>query len=177
MTAVRLRGPDVSIDDLAGACGVSKPVLYDEFGDKRGIADAVAVAMARDVEAQVLGQLADLGTIDIDAIIRELLTALIDLVDDEPELYEFVVRSIRASDRGFLDNALVRTLHERLGAYVGLLAPGAPPDRVAVLVDGVYGFVFAAIESWQTHRAPDRDALLTTLIDVIRAGAAAAAAP
>lgn len=172
---VRDRGPDLSIDDLATAAGVSKPVLYDEFGGKLGIADAIAVVLAEDVERRVLDDIAESGEFESESAIRSVIDALIDVIVNEPELYAFMVRSIRASDRGFLDNALVRVIHDRARQLVGLVAPGVAADHLAVLTDGLFGFVFAAVESWHETRRPARDDLVHALTTVIRRGIEAVA--
>jgi len=171
--AVRTAGAEVSIDDLAGAVGVSKPVLYAEFGDKRGIADAIAVALAGELEAQVVAELVD-GPIDIEHVVRSVVTALVELIDAEPELYQFVVRSIRSSDRGFLDNALVRVIQERFAALVGLFLPELDLTRLRVLTDGLFGFGFAAVESWQTNHELTKDELISALSTVVQGGIEAA---
>ena len=175
MEGIRTRGPDLSIDDLAAAAGVSKPVLYDEFGGKHGIADAIAVVLAEDLEAGVLDQLDSGLSFDVDAIIGAVIDALMEIIVTEPELYAFIVRSIRTSDRGFLDNALVRVVHERATDLVGLVAPGAPAELIDVLTDGLFGFVFAAVESWYPRREPPREELVRALTTVIRQGIRAVA--
>ena len=171
MQALRDGGPDLSIDDLANAAGVSKPVLYDEFGGKLGIADAIALVLAEDLEFAVLNEIAaHEDGFDIDLVIRSAIDSLIATIDREPELYAFLVRSIRVSDRGFLDNALVRVVRDRAFMIIGLAAPDAPAGHVAVLTDGLFGFVFAAVESWQDTHEPDRDELVRALSTVIRRG-------
>lgn len=175
MQGVRDAGPDISIDDLAQAAGVSKPVLYDEFGGKLGIADAIALVLAEDLEFTVLTELSGTDGFDIDLTIRSAIDSLIDIIVREPELYSFLVRSIRVSDRGFLDNALVRVVRDRATTIVGLVAPDAPATHVAVLTDGLFGFVFAAVESWQETREPQRDELVRALSIVIRRGVQAVA--
>lgn len=170
MEAIRRQGPDLSIDDLAAAAGVSKPVLYDEFGGKLGIADAVAVVLAEQVEQQVLGALLGGGGFDIQIAVRAVVDGLVTLIDGEPELYAFIVRSIRTTDRGFLDNALVRVVHERASVLVGTIAPDVSAEQVDVLTDGVFGFLFGAVESWQATRQLDKDTLVDTLAVVIGEG-------
>lgn len=176
MAAIREHGPDVSIDELAAAAGVSKPVLYDEFGGKLGIADAIAVELAERVERKVLADLVAGGGFDLPSAVRAVVDGLVTLITDEPALYSFLVRSIRSSDRGFLDNALVRVIHERAGVVLGALAPTVAADHVAVLTDGVFGFLFAAVESWQATKQPPKDELVATLAAVIGEGFKAVAA-
>ena len=170
MDAIRSSGADVSIDDLAIAAGVSKPVLYDEFGGKLGVADAIAVVLAEQVERDVVAELTKAKALDMSSAVGAVVGALVTLIDDEPELYAFLVRSIRTSDRGFLDNALVRVIHERAALIMGLLAPGVSDEHLAVLTDGVFGFLFAAVESWQATRRPPKDELVQVLTAVIGEG-------
>ncbi|MBK6967546.1 MAG: TetR/AcrR family transcriptional regulator [Candidatus Microthrix sp.] len=53
MGAVRAGGGDISVADIADSAEVSKPVLYAEFGDKNGIADAISVVLADIVEQRI----------------------------------------------------------------------------------------------------------------------------
>jgi AcrR family transcriptional regulator len=176
MDAVRTHGAEVSIDELAAGAGVSKPVLYDEFGDKLGVADAIAVVLADGLVDTVVRELGRARQVDITMAVDVVVRALIDLIEAEPELYSFLVRSFRMNDRGFLDNALVRVIHERAKIVFGLAAPGVDPDRMAVLTDGVFGFVMAAVESWRSTRRPPKDDLVQTLALVIEQGLRAIAA-
>ena len=173
--AIRTKGPDLSIDDMAAAAGVSKPVLYDEFGGRLGIADAIAVIVTERVEGQVLAELAASGTTDLGVAIRAVIQALVDLIDDEPELYVFLVRAIRSPERGLLDNALLTVMHERATQLVGFIAPGVPSAHLRILTDGLFGFVLAAVESWHHHGEPPKDELVDTLTNVISTGFASVA--
>ncbi len=169
METVRERGPDVSMDDLARGAGVSKPVLYSEFGDKRGVADAIAVTLAHSLEARAAADLAG-EAVAIPAVVRATVSALVELIDTEPELYSFIVRAIRTGDRGLLDNGLVRVIQERLAVLVGLLLPGLDPVRLRVLTDGLFGFGFAAVESWTSHRELSKDELIEALSVAVQGG-------
>ena len=171
--ALRASGPDQSLDELAAAMGVSKPVLYDSFGGRSGLADAVAVVLAGQVEAAVFDRLGTAGT-DLDDILHAIIAVLVELIDTDVELYAFVVRTLRADERRFLDNALVRVLHDRATVLVRTFVPDIDDTDLHLLVDGVYGFVWAAVESWQEDRATDRDHLVQLLSSVIRAGLRAA---
>lgn len=170
MDAVRTHGPDATIAQMAEAAGVSKPVLFAEFGDKLGVADAVAVVLADRVERDVLSTLAAAPEFNVHSAIGAIVEGLVSLVVSEPELYGFLARSIRSSDRGFLDNALVRVVHERALLLVGTAAAGAKRREVEVLTDGVFGFAFAAIESWQSGRKLSRARLVELLSGVLYDG-------
>jgi AcrR family transcriptional regulator len=175
ISAIRAKGPDLSIDDMAAAAGVSKPVLYDEFGGRLGIADAIALVVAERLEGQVFAELAEEGGADLAVAIRAVIQALVDLVDGEPELYVFLVRAIRSPERGLLDNALLTVMHERSAQLVGFIAPGVPEAHLRVLTDGLFGFVLAAVESWHESGEPQKHELVDTLSGVIRTGFASVA--
>jgi AcrR family transcriptional regulator len=170
MEAVRRIGPDASIDQIAERAEVSKPVFYAEFGDKTGLVDAMAVVLAGRVEDTVIARITAEGTSDAEHIIRAIIDALINLIEDEPSLYAYIVRSLRMRDRGLLDNALVRVIHDRSAVIVGRLAEGLHEGELAMLADGVFGFVFSVIESWVATRRPDKDRLIETMTAVIVAG-------
>ena len=175
MDAIRAGGPDLSMDDLAAAVGVSKPVLYDDIGDKLAIADAIASALADTLEQKVVAKLGSRDGLDFERIVHVTVDALVDLTCDEPHLYSFLARSMRSSDRGFLDNGLVQALHARAAVVTRLAYPPRDEVTLAVLTDGLFGFTFAAIESWQRAGAPNRGALVERLTAVIVDGFRAAA--
>ncbi len=160
---------------MAAAAGVSKPVLYDEFGGRLGIADAIAVVVTERLEGQVIAELTETGSTDLGDAIRAIIQALVDLVGDEPELYVFLVRAIRSPERGLLDNALLTVMHERASQVVGFIAPGVPEAHLRILTDGLFGFVLASVESWHEAGTPPKAELVETLTDVIRTGFASVA--
>ncbi|MDQ3294896.1 MAG: TetR/AcrR family transcriptional regulator, partial [Actinomycetota bacterium] len=47
--AIRTHGPDVSMAELAAEAGVTRPILYDHFGDRSGIATALVQRYAADL--------------------------------------------------------------------------------------------------------------------------------
>jgi AcrR family transcriptional regulator len=170
MEAIRLHGPTVSVENIAAQAGVSKPVIYAEFGDKAGIAEALARTRAQQMEQSWIAQLAEHPSLDRATAVRLGANELISLVVDEPEVYGFIVRSMRDSDRGILDNPLVRVLHERVGILISLLAPQADKAMVSVVTHGVFGFIFAMVESWQDAREPSQEELVATLAALIQQG-------
>jgi AcrR family transcriptional regulator len=170
IAAIREQGPDLSVDDLAAAAGVSKPVLYDEFGGRLGIADAVAVVVAERIERQVVAELGPAPSFDLEVAVRAVIEGLVGFIDAEPALYVFLVRAIRNPERGFLDNALLAVMHERAEVVVGFIAPGVPEAHLRILTDGLFGFVFASVESWQATKQPEKGELIDALTRVIRTG-------
>ena len=168
--AVRHRGVDISIDEIADWAGVSKPVLYSHFGDKLGLADAIAASLAERITNAAAESYLSAPPQDFREVVAPIVEALILLIEDDPAVYAFLVRTIRAGERGFFDNALVGVIRERATGLVSSVAPAGDGDTLRVLIDGAFGFLFFSVESWQTTRTPRRDVLIRTLVDAIVAG-------
>ena len=173
IACVREAGPQVSMDELARAAGVSKPVLYDAFGDRRGVAMAVAHDLADTIERDVWTSFTTSHPPPHAParLIRALVTTVLDVVGNDTDLYHFTVQSLRSSGVGLLDNPLAARLHERAS---DLIAPVASPSEAGVasiLADGLFGFLLAAVESWLTHgRRVDRDELIDHLSVALHSG-------
>ena len=170
MAAIRLHGSSVSVENIAAHAGVSKPVIYAEFGDKAGIADALALERAQQMERSLIADLAVGEPLDTAMAVELGANALIGLLVDEPEIYGFIVRSMRDSDRGVLDNPLVRSLHDRVQMLISLLAPAADKAMVSVVTDGMFGFIFAMVESWQGAREPSQEEVVRLIVQLVQQG-------
>ena len=172
MEALRTHGRDASLVEMASVAGVSKPVLYDEFGDKQGVADAIAVTLAQRLEAQVVSELSTGKPITVGDAIRAFINGLVNLIEDEPEIYHFIARSFRADNRAFLDNALVSVVHRRGAELIQSFAVGTlEGPQLELVTDSVFGMVFGAVESWQARRTDiPKDELVELLAAVINAG-------
>lgn len=174
--AVRRHGPETSVEEMASQAGVSKPVFYSEFGDKYGIADAMAVALVENGERQLMAELEQAGTIDLGRALRLAVEGFFEVVTADPDVYGFIFRSIRSGDSGLLDNALMRSLQARFEVVAGVLAPDADPAVVRFLAHGTFGFIISAIESWEATRTPDREVALDLVVAVLANGLLAAQA-
>ncbi|HEX4867150.1 MAG TPA: TetR/AcrR family transcriptional regulator [Acidimicrobiales bacterium] len=172
--AVRRHGPDASVEEMAAEAGVSKPVLYAEFGDKYGIADAMAVELVEQGERALMGRLADDPELGLTEALRLAVEGFFDVVTADPAVYGFIFRSIRREDRGLLDNALMRSLQARFEMVAGVLVPGADADVVRVLAHGTFGFIISAIESWSVPRRPPREEAIGYIVTVLASGLLAA---
>jgi AcrR family transcriptional regulator len=150
LRAIRDHGAGVGMDDIAAVAGTSKTVFYRHFGDRAGLYAAVAErvdgTILRDVTAAAEGEAAGRSVIDaaIDAYLR--------LVEDEPEIYRFVVTApiLDAPSAGDPSGPVSAHVAERietmLAAALGSDAGGPPRSRV--WAHGVVGMVRAAADDW-----------------------------
>ncbi|HEY2723750.1 MAG TPA: TetR/AcrR family transcriptional regulator [Pseudonocardiaceae bacterium] len=167
--AIRKHGPDVAMDDIATEAGVSKPILYRHFTDKGDLYMAVSEHATQCMRAALL------TGIDGDGDPRELLRLMIDtyltFIEEQPELYRFVVRrsfSDRPVQRDpvttnneFIAGALARIFGEKLRS-LGMDTGGAETWAHA----GV-GMVQAAGDWWLERRTLSRQELRDYLLMMV----------
>src|SRR6476646_1408422 len=89
MDAVRAHGPGVSVAQIAAAAGITKPVLYRHFVDRADLQRAVGQEAAALLLARLAPTLAAVG--DSRAAVRAIVDAFLGGIEDEPDLWRFVV--------------------------------------------------------------------------------------
>ncbi len=96
LDAIRRRGRDISMDEIAAEIGVSKTVLYRYFVDKNDLTTAV---MMRFTQTTLIPNMAAAlsSTLDGFDLTREIIRVYVDTVAAEPEPYRFVMANSSAS--------------------------------------------------------------------------------
>ncbi len=174
MDAVRRHGPAVSVAEIAAAAGITKPVLYRHFTDRADLQRAVGQEAAAMLMARIAPTLAADG--EPRAVVRAILDAFLGGIEDEPELWRFVVHhpvertpgaEIVDDARAEIARMLTTVLTEPLRA-AGRDAAGA-----AVWAQGLVGMVQSAGDWWLERRPMSRAALTDHLTAIIWGGLAA----
>nr|WP_255246929.1 TetR/AcrR family transcriptional regulator [Skermania piniformis] len=90
LAAIRRHGSTIGMDEIAADIGVSKTVLYRYFADK---ADLIRTTMDRYVESTLAPRIyAAIGGSDGEyELIRSAITAYVDTVSADPDVYLFVM--------------------------------------------------------------------------------------
>jgi AcrR family transcriptional regulator len=177
--AVRLAGPDFSVDDVARSAAVSKTVIYRYFSDKDELVDAVLERISTGILLpRLLGELA-VEHADERAGLRAVLAAFVSLVGDEPALYRFAYAHTGRSGRHDLVAATEREVAETLGRLMAarLTAAGRPADAAMTWAYGVVGMVQLATHWWSTARTVPADRLVEQLTDLAEGGLGALLPP
>src|SRR5271167_990393 len=96
LEAIRRRGREVSMDEIAAEIGVSKTVLYRYFVDKNDLTTAV---MMRFAQTTLIPNMAKALSSNLDGfdLAREIIRVYVDTVAGEPEPYRFVMANSSAS--------------------------------------------------------------------------------
>ena len=152
--AVRLAGPEFSVDDVARSAGVSKTVIYRYFTDKDELVDAVLERISTVILLpRLLGEIAAEHT-DDRATLRAVIAAFVALIEDEPELYRFAYAHAGRAGRADLVAATEHQIADALGAMMAarLAEAGRATDAAPTWAYGVVGMVQLASHWWSTAR-------------------------
>ncbi|WP_086663101.1 TetR/AcrR family transcriptional regulator [Lentzea kentuckyensis] len=169
IAAVARKGPDVGMEDVAAEAGVSKPVLYRHFTDKSDLYLAVGQRATELLMERMGPALAADGPIK--DRIRRIVDAYLSVVEDNPNLYRFVVKGsfldrpvekdVVQEDKNLIANTLARILGDYLRAF-DMDSGGAEPWAHALV-----GMVQNAGDWWLDRQTMSRENLSDYLATII----------
>ena len=162
---VRASGPGVSMDQIAAACGVTKPIIYRHFGDRDGLVMAMAIRFVASLIGALTPQLArrdaprDLLASTIDAYLR--------LIEDDTNLYRFV----SANEPGKRD-LVAGLIAEEVAAVLEQYLDNAGRDTAGAKpwAYGLVGMVHFTGDWWARTGTPSRAELVDQLTMLLWSG-------
>ena len=163
LDAIRRRGSNVSMDEIAAEIGVSKTVLYRYFVDKNDLTTAV---MMRFAQTTLIPNMASALKANLDgfALTREIIRVYVDTVAAEPEIYPFVMANSSASkskavaDSEQIIARMLAVMLRRRMAESGMDTRGAAPWAFHTV-----GGVQLATHSWMSNPRMTSDELIDYL--------------
>jgi AcrR family transcriptional regulator len=162
LEAIRRRGREVSMDEIAADIGVSKTVLYRYFVDKNDLTTAV---MMRFAQTTLIPNMAKALSSNLDGydLTREIIRVYVDTVASEPEPYRFVMANSSASKKVVADSEriiarmLAVVLRSRMQA--ARMDTGGVEPWAFMIVGGVQ----LATHSWMSDQRMSSDELIDYL--------------
>ena len=163
LEAIRRRGSNVSMDEIAAEIGVSKTVLYRYFVDKNDLTTAV---MMRFAQTTLIPNMASALSSNLDGydLTREIIRVYVDTVAAEPATYRFVMTNNSASRSKAVSDAeqiiarmLAVMLRHRM-IEVGMDTGGVEPWAYHTV-----GGVQLATHSWMSNPRMSADELIDYL--------------
>jgi AcrR family transcriptional regulator len=164
VAAIDKLGPQASVEDIAGAAGVSKPVLYRYFSDKADLLAAVGAYGADLVMAAMAPALV------ADRAMRERVDTACDaylaLLEEHPNVFLLLVRQRAGDDeagdpladgKAAIAAAIARVMGDTLRG-LGLDTGGAEP-----WAHGLVGLGMTTGEWWLTRQTMSRASVSTYL--------------
>jgi AcrR family transcriptional regulator len=169
LRALDEHGPDLAMEDVAVAAGVTKPVLYRHFEDKADLYVALGqrgteILFSRLVPA-INAELAPVPRI------RMALNAFFTVIEEHPNLYRLLARgpfTEKPADADFVaeDKELIATaLTALLGDYMRML--GMDSGAAEPWAYGIVGMVQNTGEWWLERRSMSRDSVVEYLTQII----------
>jgi AcrR family transcriptional regulator len=181
---VRRHGAGVGMDEVAATAGTSKTVFYRHFTDRAGLYTAVAervdatilrdLARAAEAGTATSGTAASCDTSGARIVIRQVIGAYLHLVEDDPEVYRFIVNAplLPAGERPTGDVAAGMT--HRIAAHVAdLVVAGfgtrSAPASARLWGVALVGMVRAAADAWLAAGGASSGTSSATLADQLTA--------
>ena len=165
--AIRRDGPMVSMDVIAAEAGVTKPIVYRHFGDRLGLASALAEQFGTALVAELDDALAQ--DLPPEQLLRATIDTYLAFVERDPHLYSFLVGRLGAPVGADVANGLVTQVGSRVALVLGeqlrnLGIDSGPSEPWAF---GIVGMVHLAGDWWLERRTMTRARLvddITTLL-------------
>jgi AcrR family transcriptional regulator len=172
--AIRRIGPHASMEDLAAEAGITKPILYSHFGDRAGLARALAERAGNRLVTS-LGETVAAARLTREPreVVRAAMGTFCSFVENEPEIYRFVVLSSFFETHpvtSHIVTEVAQKLREMLEA--GLQAAGAETKGAEAWSIAVVGMTSVVAEWWLERRTMSMDELVESLTDFVWGGLA-----
>ncbi len=169
LQAIEQFGPDVAMDDIAKLARVPKPKLYRYFTDKGELFDAVSDRVNKLLLERIAPHFAIPGTTE--QAVRDALTSYIELVDERPNLFRFLVNSHFIDGQAAMEK--VRTGGMALAATGSSLlsmilkSHGADDEGVDIVVDALLGSVGLGVLRWLNYPTISKEELVEQMYVIV----------
>jgi AcrR family transcriptional regulator len=163
------------MDELAREGGMTKPILYAHFGDKAGLATALAKRYGDELVPAVIDAFS--GDLPPEQMVRKAIDTFIAFVEREPDVYRFLIRGVAGgADPSFVGQELVSSFGLPLGQVLRAGLRGADTDTgpAELWSFAILGAVFAGAEWWLMRPTMSRSDLVDYLAALVWAGLAGA---
>lgn len=170
INAIRAQGHEIGMDEIAAEIGVSKTVLYRYFNDKN---DLTTATMLRYVETVLAPRIygAVLEDLDEYGLTREAITAYVETVAADPDVYLYVMtnsagagRDVVADSERMIAELVATVLGERL-RLLEMDSGGSVPWAY-----GIVGAIQLATHWWISNKSMTTEDLIDYLTMMVWGG-------
>jgi AcrR family transcriptional regulator len=175
--AIRRAGPGVSMDVIAAEAGVTKPILYRHFGDRVGLASALAEQFGAALVAELDEALTQ--AVPPEELLRATIDAYLAFVERDPQLYSFLIGRLGAPVATDAANGLVTQVGQRVAVVLGeqLRNLGLDSGPAEPWAFGIVGMVHLSGDWWLERRTMTRARLVDDLTTLLWGGLGGLTAP
>ena len=170
---IRRKGADVTMEEMATAGGISKPILYRHFADRDGLVAAITEAALVEIGRILDDKIGEAREDRPPHSIRATIDAFFEYIEREPQLYRFIIHS--DSKRGILATGVfVEHIAERVAERLaeGLVDHGRDPAPAAIWGRAIVGMVQNTAAWWIGGADISRREAVDALTDLAWVGVA-----
>jgi AcrR family transcriptional regulator len=168
---IRREGANVTMEEMATAGGISKPILYRHFVDRDGLVAAITAHALVEIEAIIDAKLAKARTAEPPYSIRATIDAFFEYIEREPQLYRFVAgndsRRVNPATIAFADLVAARVAD---ALAEGLVERGLDPSRAEIWGRAIVGMVQTTAAWWTAGGEVTRKQAVDALTDLVWVG-------
>jgi AcrR family transcriptional regulator len=165
---------DTSLDDVAAAAGVSRPVIYDHFATKRGLHDALMARHLRELMEFIAARTMDEHG-GLESRLRAGLSAFFEFMEADPYAWRIVMREPLSG--GIAPKAGSALQSEMTAGLAALIQQAAEESGVELEAERItrfaesYRWICAGLATWWwDHREVSREEIVETIIDLTWTG-------
>jgi AcrR family transcriptional regulator len=174
--AIRRAGPQASMEELAAEAGITKPILYSHFGDRAGLAEA----LAERTSDMLISTLSDslhsaVRTGNPRVVISSAFEAFCSFIEADPSIYRFLVRSALDSPNP-VTSRLVTSIAAQISLQLTRALKLADADVKPAEAWGlaIVGMGFVGAEWWLDRQSLSKDQVVEYLTLLVWSGLAGA---
>ncbi|MCL2783745.1 MAG: TetR/AcrR family transcriptional regulator [Propionibacteriaceae bacterium] len=154
-----------SVEEIAAAASVSKPIVYEHFGSKDGLYAVVVDREVQRLETAITQAITTPGARYREIIERGAL-ALLDYIDECPEGFRIISRDSSGTTGSFASILSDVTMSVEDLMRPGLKRHGFDPKLAGPLGQALVGLVAMAGQTWLETRKPAKDVLAAQLVNL-----------
>ena len=170
---IRREGADVTMEEMASAGGISKPILYRHFVDRDGLVAAITETALVELGAILDAKIAEARADRPPHSIRATIDAFFEYIEREPQLYRFIVDSdSKGGTRATM--AFTEQIAQRVAETLahGLVDHGRDPAPAAIWGRAIVGMVQNTAAWWIGGADTSRREAVDALTDLAWVGMA-----
>lgn len=161
------RGFDAaSIEEIAAAARISKPVVYQHFGDKEGL---YAIVVDREMTLLMSMMTESLTSQRPRVLLEQAATALFDYIDEHTDGFRVLLRPHpRGDQRGGTFGTVIREVADHLTDQLVVVCRryGYPTRLAPMYSHMLVGMVALTGEWWADVRKPSKEQVITQVVNM-----------
>ena len=168
---VRRDGAGVSMEAMAAAAGVTKPILYRHFGDRDGLIGAMAGQFAQDLTDRLTEAFGASAEVEPRERLRAGIDAYVSFIASDTELYRLLVQQDGRLG-GEATTAMADEVARRVAVILGeaLADLGRDSGPAEAWAYGIVGMIHMAGDWWVERQTMTRTRLVDELTNLLWSG-------